>query len=81
MAKWEFAHVEWSEGVPGAVTYFYRPDGGHINAYKNQKMRPNDVMISSLTRLGEEGWELTSVTTYADLGVTGSVFYFKRQIG
>ena len=84
MAQWEYAHVEYSEGFPGVVTYFYTLTGHRYEGLKKERgVYPIDVMAAQLAKLGLEGWELMSVTTSGSSinshYPVNSCFYLKRE--
>jgi hypothetical protein len=80
MDKWEYktlySDFEKVAYINGEQTAPYMK--GKAMQIMDPKKQPN--LNDVLANLGEEGWELVSVTNHAGGGFTSSRFYFKRRL-
>jgi hypothetical protein len=87
MQKWEYAHIVWNRGPNEWMELDYL----HPAGYETEQLRAEKGLFAKdtdfwgrlnfwVTKLGQEGYEMTGATAYSGTLYPYYVYWFKRPI-
>jgi hypothetical protein len=81
MQKWEYAHIHYSPNDYNSSLNYLRPSGPEHVAYDTKVWKNKEFgqLCAWITRLGQEGYEMTGVAA-GGLGYLIYTYWFKRPL-